>query len=95
MYSAGDNWAYYHGTPAGTHYSALRDINVENVNRLKIAWTYDTGDRLSTNSTIESNPLVIEGQLFFISPNGRLISLDGASGRRVGPLIRARTPRAV
>ncbi|WP_161965938.1 PQQ-binding-like beta-propeller repeat protein [Steroidobacter cummioxidans] len=80
-YAAGDDWPYYHGNPAGTHYSALRDINIHNVQQLKIAWVYDTQDTLGPASTIESNPLIIRGRLFFISPLGRLICLDAATGR--------------
>src|SRR5688572_3781558 len=79
--SAGDDWAYYHGSPGGTHHSNLKDINTGNVQNLKLAWTYDTGEKLGMNATIESNPLIVDGQLFFISPAGRLISLDAATGR--------------
>lgn len=80
-YGAGDNWSYYNGNAAGTHYSQLSDIDVSNVDKLRIAWTYDTNEKLASNSTIESNPLVVDGRLFFVSSNGRLISLDGATGR--------------
>lgn len=78
--AASDNWPYYHGSPAGTHYSTLKEINTGNVHRLSVAWTYDTRESLGKNSTIESNPLVVGGDLFFISPNGRLICLYGGTG---------------
>src|SRR5690348_16558896 len=38
-YGAGNDWAFYDGNPAGTHYSRLKDINQSNVGRLKVAWT--------------------------------------------------------
>jgi quinoprotein glucose dehydrogenase len=79
-YAAAEDWPYYHGSPAGTHYSELKQINTENVHRLQLAWTYDTRDPLGGNSTMESNPLVVDGKLFFVSPQGRVISLDAASG---------------
>lgn len=86
--AAGEDWPYYHGNPAGTHYSSLKEIHTGNVGKLELAWTYDTkdktrdqGDVLAPGLSIESNPLVVGGQLFFLSPMGRLISLDGASGR--------------
>lgn len=75
--SAGDDWSYYLGNPASTHYSRLTDINTRNVNKLRVAWTYDTGEFLAN----ESNPLIVHGSLFFVSPKGRLISLNGQSGR--------------
>ena len=41
--SAAD-WAVYHGNPHGTHYSMLDQINTKNVKRLRVAWTFETGD---------------------------------------------------
>ncbi|MFC4312968.1 pyrroloquinoline quinone-dependent dehydrogenase [Steroidobacter flavus] len=79
-YAANDDWPYYHGNPAQTHFSRLSDINTSNVSRLRVAWTYDTRDELTSNSTMESNPLIIDGRLFFVSPKGRVICLDGATG---------------
>lgn len=81
-YAAGNDWAYYNG-PSGMHYSRLKYINTGNVDRLKIAWMYDTGDELQDGSTMESNPLIVSGSLFFVSPKGRLICLDGATGREL------------
>jgi quinoprotein glucose dehydrogenase len=76
-YGAGNDWAFYDGNPAGTHYSELKDINQSNVGRLKVAWTYDTGE----SGANESNPLIVGGRLFFLSSKGRLICLDGGTGR--------------
>ena len=36
-----DDWRNYGGNLAGNRYSALEDINIQNVKNLKIAWTYD------------------------------------------------------
>jgi quinoprotein glucose dehydrogenase len=79
-HAAGEDWPYYHGDPGGSHYSTLKEINTGNVARLTVAWTYDSGGEPGANSTIESNPLVVDGKMFFIAPNGRLISLDGSTG---------------
>lgn len=82
----GDDWPSYHGDPGGTHYSCLKDINTENVSRLGVAWTYDTDESLGEGmlaSDMQSNPLVIGGRLFFVSPKGRLISLNAATGREL------------
>jgi quinoprotein glucose dehydrogenase len=80
--AAGTDWGYYNGAPSGTHYSRLRDINTTNVHRLRVAWTYDTQDNI-TGAVMESNPLAIRGRLYFVSPKGRLICLDGASGKEL------------
>jgi len=43
--SAAHEWPAYAGDPGGTKYSALKQINrLENVTRLKVAWTFHTGE---------------------------------------------------
>lgn len=89
--SAADDWPHYKGDPGMTQYSTLEQINVGNVARLEIAWTYDASEATrpigdydagaGLNSTMESNPLVVGGRLFFVSPLGRLICLDAETGR--------------
>ena len=37
-------WRVYLGDQASSHYSALAQINKENVKHLRVAWTYHTGD---------------------------------------------------
>jgi quinoprotein glucose dehydrogenase len=83
---AADDWPCYNGDPGGTHYSRLTDINVGNVAQLKLAWTYDAGESLGEGwlaSDMQSNPLVISGKLYFVSPKGRLISLNAATGKEL------------
>src|SRR5437016_9395433 len=65
---ANSDWRYYNGDTGGTHYSSLSDINTANVFKLKLAWAYDTLEADLANSTMESNPLVVDGRLFFTSP---------------------------
>jgi quinoprotein glucose dehydrogenase len=77
--SNGD-WAVYHGSSAQTHYSALAQIDVNNVHALKEAWRFDTGDAFP-NSEMECNPLVIGGVLFGTTPKLNVIALDAATGR--------------
>ena len=38
------DWPYYGGDPAETHYSKLALINRDNVRNLKIAWEWKTGE---------------------------------------------------
>ena len=86
--AAGDDWRFYNGNAGATHYSTLAEITTRNVNRLRVAWTYDTGDIAEADGAtplfdMQSNPLVIEGRLYFVSPKGRLIALDAATGREL------------
>src|SRR5512133_184678 len=42
--SANADWPVYHGTPNNDKYTTLSQITPDNVNQLKVAWTYDTHD---------------------------------------------------
>lgn len=81
-----EDWPYYGGNPGYSHYSSLTDINVGNVTKLKLVWSYDAGGALGDgmlSTDMECNPLVVRGRLFFISPTGQLISLNAASGKEL------------
>ena len=78
------DWPYYHGDPAATHYSALDQITVHNVARLTKAWEYDSGDAFGeggSQSDMQASPLVVDGRLYIVTPKGRLVALDAATGR--------------
>lgn len=73
-------WTVYDGGPDSIRYSALDQINRENVARLEVAWTFDTGDAFP-ESEMECNPIVVNGLLYATTPKLRLIALDAATGR--------------
>lgn len=73
-------WPSYGGNPENTHFSALNQINRDNVKQLQVAWTYDTGDA-SNGSEMQCNPLVVKGVLFATSPKMRVFALDAATGK--------------
>lgn len=82
---SGSDWPFYHGNPHGTHYSTLTQINTKNVAKLKLAWSFDSGDAFgegSNQSDMEGNPMIVRGKLFFVSPKGRLFCLDAATGKQ-------------
>src|ERR1700754_4008864 len=62
---AAPDWPTYGGQPANDHYSPLNQINKSNVSKLKVAWTYDTGE----DGGMETNPLVIDKVLFSYTPS--------------------------
>jgi quinoprotein glucose dehydrogenase len=73
-------WRHYGGGPENSHYSALRQINRENVNQLEVAWTYDTGD-VFNGSEMQCNPIVVDGTLYATSPKMRVFALNAATGQ--------------
>ena len=73
-------WKGYHGGPENLHYSSLKQINRENVHKLAVAWTFDTGDAFK-GSELQCNPVIANGLLYATSPKARLFALDAATGK--------------
>ena len=71
-----DEWPIYGGESSGGHYSPLSQINRENVHRLAIAWTFDTGD----SGWLETNPLVVDDVLYGVTAKGKVFALDAGNG---------------
>jgi quinoprotein glucose dehydrogenase len=77
------DWRSYGGDPGGRRYSTLAEIDRGNVGRLQRAWTYHTADLEGGANPIafESTPLAVDGTLYVSTPSGRVIALDGDTGR--------------
>ncbi|MFM7978641.1 MAG: pyrroloquinoline quinone-dependent dehydrogenase, partial [Candidatus Fonsibacter sp.] len=70
-----EHWKYYNGTPGALKYSSLNEIDTVNISRLQPLWTYNTGDAdTSARSQIQTNPIVINGILYGISPQLKLFA---------------------
>src|SRR5713101_4900847 len=83
----GGDWRAYGGDAGGTRFSRLADIDRGNVARLGRAWTYHTGD-LETRpgpqpTAFECTPLAVDGVLYVSTPSGRVIALEGDTGREL------------
>jgi quinoprotein glucose dehydrogenase len=75
-------WTAYGGSKENTHYSSLTQIDTNNVEHLKIAWEYHTGDVDTANhSQIQCNPIIIDGILYATSPKMKLFAVDAATGK--------------
>lgn len=75
-------WPVYGGDFAGTKFSPLAQINRTNVQQLAPAWMYRCDDmRVRPASTIECNPLIVDGALYLTTPGLKVVSLDAATGR--------------
>ena len=71
------DWPRYGGNAENNHYSALAQINRENVAHLQVAWTFDSGEE----GGLQTNPLVVNGVLYGITPTQRIFALDAATGK--------------
>ena len=70
----GDDWPAYGGQAAQDHYSILSQINRENVKKLKIAWTFDTGEK----GSLETTPVIVGRVLYTYTPSLKVVALDAA-----------------
>jgi len=71
------DWPLYGGA-GQTRYSPLKQINRSNVARLQVAWTYDTADGPNASQT---QPIVVNGVLYGLTPWHKAIALDAATGK--------------
>jgi len=74
------SWRVYGGGPESIRYSNLDQINRRNVDKLQVAWTFDTGDAFA-GSEMQCNPIVVNGVLYATTPKLRVIALDAATGK--------------
>jgi quinoprotein glucose dehydrogenase len=71
-------WAGYLGGADSSQFSALDQINVSNVSRLQVAWSFPAGRR-----TFMFGPLVADGLVFVLAGANDLVALDAATGKQV------------
>src|SRR5271170_5581414 len=84
--NAGADWAYVGHDAGGMRYSPLKQINVDNVKNLRVAWTYHVGDisdgkGFARRSGFETTPILVDGTLFLTTPFNRVIALDPETGK--------------
>jgi len=71
------DWRVYNGSPGGSHYSSLKQINQTNVGQLQVAWSFDAGDG---PGTLETNPIVVNGILYGNTTTHKVFALNAATG---------------
>jgi len=81
-------WPAYAGDSGGSKYSGLKQITRDNVSRLRVAWTFHTGDVSDgtvypVRTAFEATPLVIDGVMYVTTPFARLIALDAETGKQI------------
>ena len=72
----GKSWSEFLGGPESAHYSPLKQITPANVNKLAVAWTYETGDDIAYTFC----PLVVDNIAYVAAKEGALVALDATTG---------------
>ena len=91
--SSGSEWLSYGGDSGHSKYSPLDQINADNVQRLEVAWTWDSVDQAVRESNeiirergsfrsyaYEVTPLVVDGVLYTTTSLGQVAAIDPTDG---------------
>lgn len=76
------SWNVYRGDDGSNAYSDLDQISTKNVSQLKVAWTYQTGDK-SDYFSVECNPIIINDTLYGISPKLKTFAINARTGKEL------------
>ena len=79
------DWASWGGDPGASHYSTLTEINKSNVQKLKQAWIWKTGEtpieQYGTRpGMFENTPVMLDSVLYLSTPYNRVVALDAETG---------------
>jgi len=70
-------WHRSHGDNGGTRFSALDQINRQNVTNLQVAWTYHSRDG---SNSIQCNPIIVDGVMFAPTPGKHIAAVNAETG---------------
>ena len=73
---AATDWNGWAGDIAGSRYQAKPGIKAEDVPKLKVKWAF----AIPGATVMPAQPVIVAGRVFFGSLNGKVYSLDAASG---------------
>jgi len=73
---ASHEWRDYAGSPEGTRYMPLTQINKSNVSQLEVAWTYPYAET-------QYNPVVAHGVIYTKARNKSLVAIDAETGKEI------------
>lgn len=79
------DWAIYRGDKKSNQFAELAQINASNVHKLQPVWEYHTGD--PNGPSMYSNPIIVDGLMYFTTPRLDAIALDAVTGREVWKFV--------
>ena len=86
--SSSDSWYAYGGDAGGNRYVPQAQINRDNVQSLKVAWTYRTGEmgqnsRIKHKLTFEATPIHANGMLYLSTAYGKVLAIHPSTGEEI------------
>ena len=81
---AQSNWPAYGGDLANTRYSALDQIDIQNVTKLAQAWVFDARQgNQKTNRPAQATPLVVNGVMYLVTAYQSVVALQPETGKQI------------
>jgi quinate dehydrogenase (quinone) len=80
---ASSDWRYYGRDPGGARYTPVDQINRENVDELKVAWTFRTGEPNHRGSEDQNTPIQVGDRVYVCTPGNVVIALDADTGKEI------------
>jgi quinoprotein glucose dehydrogenase len=83
-----EDWPVYGGNKAGNRHSRLKQININNVKKLQVAWIYNSDSSIGfregmKSSEQECQPVEVDNILYAVSPTLKLFALHAESGKKI------------
>jgi quinoprotein glucose dehydrogenase len=87
-HGASADYPVYGGNKENNRYSPLRQITLNNVKDLQVAWTYNSADTAAKNAhrhqhEIQCQPIVVDGIFYGVSSTLQLFALRAATGEEL------------
>ena len=77
------DWRYYGRDAGGSRFAPVDQINRENVDELKVAWTFRTGEKPNRGSQDQNTPVQVGDKLYVCTPTNIVIALDADTGKEL------------
>ena len=74
------NWLTYGGDYSARRYSALDQINHDNIGKLVPVWAFETG---VVDGGLQCTPIVVDGVMYITSAWNRVFAIDAATGEEI------------
>jgi glucose dehydrogenase len=75
-----EDWRRSHGNSHSNRFSSLKNVNLENISRLDVAWTYQFSE---TGWDIQSNIIFADGKVFIPSTKKHVVALNAYNGQEL------------
>ena len=75
-----ENWHRSHGNHSSNRFSNLKDINLDNIENLELAWKYQF-DQI--NGDIQSNPIFVDNKIIMPSTGNSVLAIEPSNGKKI------------